>query len=224
MDDGLTAVTAAVLTAVLVGVGLRPVLRRLPEPAAGDGKIAYRDLPTPGFLWACSALALGAQLVTWTLLPLQVQPVWTVLALVGVPLAAVDARTTWLPLRLTHAAWLLMVLALAGSWALGLPLADLLRALAGAAVAGALYLLVWAVTRGGFGFGDVRFAPLLGAATASSSATLLIWGLTLGTALGAVHGGTRLLLGRKGGFPYAPSMIAGCYLAVVLLHLVAHPP
>jgi leader peptidase (prepilin peptidase)/N-methyltransferase len=224
MDEGLTTITAAVLTAALVAVGLRPVLRRLPEPADGDGKIAYRDLPTAGFLVACSALALLAQLVTWTLLPLQVQPLWTVLALIGVPLAAIDGRTTWLPLRLTRAAWLLLVPATAASWVLGLEQADLLRALAGAAVAGARYLLVWAVTRGGFGFGDVRFAPLLGAATASSSVALLIWGLTLGTALGAVHGGTRLLLRRTGGFPYAPSMIAGSYLAVVLLHLAGHPP
>jgi len=224
MEHGLTAIAAAGLTAVLVAVGLRPVLRRLPEPAEGDGKIPYRDLPTPWFVLTCALSALVAQLVAWTLLPLAVQPLWTVLALIGVPLAAIDGRTTWLPLRLTRAAWLLMALALAGSWLLGLESADLLRTMAGAAVAGALYLVVWAVTRGGFGFGDVRFAPLLGAATASSSAALLIWALTLGTALGALHGGTRLLLGRQGGFPYAPSMLAGSYLAVLLLHLVAHPP
>jgi leader peptidase (prepilin peptidase) / N-methyltransferase len=76
------------------------------------------------------------------------------------------------------------------------------------------------VTRGGFGFGDVRFAPLLGAATASHSWSLLIWGLTFGTAVGAVHGAGRLARRRVGGFPYAPSMLAGCYLAVVALMLL----
>jgi leader peptidase (prepilin peptidase)/N-methyltransferase len=196
----------------------------LPEPADGEGKILYRDLPTPAFVSSCTALTLLGQLITWTLLPLQVQPLWTVIALIGVPLAAIDGRTTWLPRRLTQAAWALMLMALGGSWLLGASGQDVLRTSAGAAVAGALYLVVWAVTRGGFGFGDVRLAPLLGAATASSSVALLIWGLTLGTALGAVHGGIRLLRRRKGGFPYAPAMIAGSYLAVVALHLLAMPP
>jgi len=79
---------------------------------------------------------------------------------------------------------------------------------------------VWAVTRGGFGYGDVRYAPLLGAATAGDSWTLLIWALTLGTAVGAGHGTARLIRRRPGAFPYAPSMLAGCYLAVVARRLL----
>ena len=49
------------------------------------------------------------------------------------------------------------------------------RAAAGAAIGGGLYLLVWLLSRGGFGFGDVRFAPLLGAAAAAEPWTLLWW-------------------------------------------------
>jgi leader peptidase (prepilin peptidase)/N-methyltransferase len=80
-------------------------------------------------------------------------------------------------------------------------------------VAGLLYLLVWRVSRGGFGFGDVRFAPLIGAATAAHSWSLLLLGLFAGSVLGAVHGGIRLVRRRAGPFPYAPAMLAGAYLA-----------
>lgn len=218
------------LPALTVGTGLamatlaRPVLLRLPEPAdAVNDKTAYRDLPTHRFVLVCVLAAMAAQVLAVIALSPDLLPLWTVLATAGVLLAAVDARTTWLPLRLTHAAWGLMVLAAGVALALGLPLTQVLRAAAGAAIAGSLYLVIWAVTRGGFGFGDVRFAPLLGAATASHSWSLLIWGLTLGTAVGAAHGAGRLVRRCVGGFPYAPSMLAGSYLAVLAMVLLLPP-
>jgi leader peptidase (prepilin peptidase)/N-methyltransferase len=91
------------------------------------------------------------------------------------------------------------------------------RALAGAAIAGALYVLVWLISRGGFGFGDVRFAPLLGAAAAAGSWTLLWLSLLLGTVVGGGAGLLRLAKGQREAFPYAPSMLAGAYAACVLM-------
>ena len=87
---------------------------------------------------------------------------------------------------------------------------------AGAAIAGGLYLLVWMISRGGFGFGDVRFAPLLGAAAAADSWTLLWWTLLLGTLVGGLFGVLRLALGRREAFPYAPSMLVGAYAACLV--------
>jgi leader peptidase (prepilin peptidase)/N-methyltransferase len=136
-----------------------------------------------------------------------------VLATLGVVLAAVDARTTWLPLRLTQLAWAAMAAAGLVTLALGAGWPTLLRAGVGAAVAGLLYLLVWRLSGGGFGFGDVRFAPLVGAATAAQSWSLLVLGLFAGSVLGAAYGGIRLLRRRAGPFPYAPAMLAGAYLA-----------
>jgi len=104
---------------------------------------------------------------------------------------------------------------LAGSWAI------LLRAAAGAALAGALYLLVWLLSRGGFGFGDVRFAPLLGAAAAAHSWRLLVAALLAGSLLGAAHGLVRVLRRSGGSFPYAPAMLAGSYLAALGQRLAA---
>jgi len=208
---------AALVTALLCAAVVVPLLQWLREPEEPDGKVAYRELATPAFVLGCVLCSAVAAAVAWTTLPAALQPMWTVLAVPGVLLAGIDAVTTWLPRSLTHITWASMTVAtlagssLAGSWSM------LLRAGAGAAFAGGLYLLVWLVSRGGFGFGDVRFAPLLGAAAAAGSWELLLWTLMAGALLGAVLGVLRLLARRTGGFAYAPTMLAGAYLAALLL-------
>ena len=208
---------AALVTALLSAAVVVPLLHWLREPEEPDGKVAYRELATPSFVLGCVLCSAVAAAVAWTTLPAALQPMWTVLAVPGVLLAGIDAVTTWLPRSLTHITWVSMTVAtlagscLAGSWSM------LLRASAGAAFAGGLYLLVWLVSRGGFGFGDVRFAPLLGAAAAAGSWELLLWTLMAGALLGAVLGILRLLARRTGGFAYAPTMLAGAYLAALLL-------
>ena len=215
--EALAAIAAALMVAVLCALLVRPVLRQLPEPAGGHEKPLYRDLPTLRFLLVCAVLAGLATAVSWLSLPYYIQPMWLVLATLGVLLAAIDARTSWLPLRLTQIAWLAMAIAALLSALLGGSVWVAARALAGAAIAGALYLLVWFVSRGGFGFGDVRFAPLLGAAAAAGSWSLLWLSLLLGTVVGGGVGLLRLAKGRQEAFPYAPSMVAGAYAACVLL-------
>jgi leader peptidase (prepilin peptidase)/N-methyltransferase len=139
-----------------------------------------------------------------------------VLAILGVLLAAIDARTSWLPLRLTQIAWLAMAIAALVSAVLSGDIWVAGRAIVGAAIAGTLYLLVWLISRGGFGFGDVRFAPLLGAASAAGSWTLLWLTLLLGTVIGGFLGLLRLARGRREAFPYAPSMLIGAYAACLV--------
>ena len=207
-------VTAAILTGLVTATAAGPVLRALPEPADVPDKITYRSLVTPGFLVLCGGLAAAAAAISWQSAPVTAQPLWTVLSTVGILLALIDARTTWLPLRLTHIAWLLMTLGALAALLLGGGWALLLRCGVGAGTAGALYFLGWVLTRGGFGFGDVRFAPLLGAAAGADSWRLLVWVLFLGTAVGGIHGLVRLARSRAGPFPYAPSMLAGAYLAL----------
>lgn len=217
MTQEQVVVGMAVLVTALLCAGVAvPVLQWLPEPEEPDGKVAYRDLATPRFVLGCSLASAVAAAVAWATLPPPLQPLWTVLAVLGVLLAGVDAVTTWLPRSLTHATWAAMTVAtlvgasLDDSWAL------LLRAGLGAGVAGGLYLAVWLVSRGGFGFGDVRFAPLLGAAAGAGGQELLLWALMAGALLGAGLGVVRLLAGRRGSFPYAPTMLAGAYLAALL--------
>jgi leader peptidase (prepilin peptidase)/N-methyltransferase len=205
---------AALGTALLTAGLVRPLLRWLPEPE-GEDKVPYSELAAPRFVLGCVLCSAVAAALGWTTLPATLQPLWSVLAVGGVLLAGIDAATTWLPLPLVQVTWVAMVVAvltaasLAGSWAL------LVRAAIGAALAGGLYLVVWLVSRGGFGFGDVRFAPLLGAAAAAHSWPLLVSALVAGTVLGALHGVLRLVRRQRGSFPYAPAMLGGSYVAAL---------
>jgi leader peptidase (prepilin peptidase) / N-methyltransferase len=217
----LKALLPAAVIALATAVGAARVLRRLPEPAAqdipaGEQKVPYADLAERNFLVTCGLTAFGLCWVSWVLLPLSLQPAWVVLGTFGALLALIDLRTTWVPRRLSHVAWLAMVAALAlGAAAAGDGWLALRGAL-GALSAAALYSLVWAVSRGGFGFGDVRFAPLVGAAAAAVSWSVWIWALLLGTVAGGVVGLIRLARQRRGAFPYAPAILAGGYLGLTL--------
>jgi leader peptidase (prepilin peptidase) / N-methyltransferase len=215
--EGAWPAVAITLTIALISVLLvRPVLRRLPEPVNGDGKPLYRDLGSGRFLIICGVLAGFAAAISWLSLPRYAQPLWLVLAVLGVLLAAIDARTSWLPLRLTRIAWLAMAVASFLAALLGGGAEVAVRAAAGAAIAAGLYLIVWLISRGGFGFGDVRYAPLLGAAATAGSWTLLWLTLLLGTVMGGLVGLLRLAQGRREAFPYAPSMLMGAYAACVV--------
>jgi leader peptidase (prepilin peptidase)/N-methyltransferase len=215
MGDAPLALLVGLATGLATAVAVRPTLRWLPEPAEGQGKPVYGELGSRRFIAGCASSAAVASAVSWLTLPRYVQPIWLVLAVLGVLLAAIDARSTWLPLRLTRVAWAAMAAAvLLAGWLGGGRL--MARAAIGAALAGLLYLVIWLISRGGFGFGDVRFAPLLGAAGAAVSWRLLILVLVLGSVIGGGSGLARLVSRRRGAFPYAPAMLAGAYVASVL--------
>jgi leader peptidase (prepilin peptidase) / N-methyltransferase len=219
IGEGLEAVAIAVMIGMTSTLLVRPLLGRLPESIPGDGKPSYRELGSTSFMFVCGALAGIAAAISWLSLPPYVQPMWCVLSILGVLLAAIDARTSWLPLQLTRFAWLAMAVAALLTAPLGGGVWVPVRAVAGAAIAGGLYLLVWLISRGGFGFGDVRFAPLLGAAAAADSWALLWWTLLLGTVVGGLVGVLRLARGRREAFPYAPSMLLGAYAACLVAKL-----
>ncbi len=198
--------------AVPVLLATRPVLVRLPEPAEPEGKAPYEALPTPRFVVTCAALSAACAGLVALTLPVATWPLWWVLCAPGLVLVAVDARTTWLPLGLTRVVWAAAVGAaglvtfLAGVEVLG-------RAVLGAGAAALLYLVLWRVSRGGLGFGDVRLAPVLGAASAAVGWPTLFATLLLGSLVGAGVGVVLALRGRREAFAYAPSMLAGAFLA-----------
>ena len=111
IEQAVATVAIALTVAIAATLLARPVLRRLPEPADGDDKPLYRELGSIQFLVSCGVLAGVATALSWLSLPRYAQPSWSVLAILGVLLAAIDARTSWLPLRLTQAAWLAMTVA-----------------------------------------------------------------------------------------------------------------
>lgn len=236
------ALGLALLAGLVLFAATPAVLRRLPEPAgrsasepgplqpsstgdseiqpsAVDAKIPYAALATIGFRVVVAVLGAGFAGTAAVLAPSATLPCWLVLATVGLLLAAIDARTTWLPLPLTRLAWVATAAALVVGGLLG-GAAVLVRGLGGFALAGAVFGAVWLVSRGGFGFGDVRYAPLVGAAAASVGWSVLTWALVLGSLVGALVGIARLLAGRRGPFAYAPAILVGGYLAMLVAWLV----
>ncbi len=229
----VVAVVVVVAAGLLAGVGGRVALHRLPEPTPPPGadadliaeyaaKPSYRSLATTPFVVITGLLAAAGTGLAVLTRPAAFWGCWLVLGAVGVLLAAVDARTTWLPTALTYTGWA----AMAGALVVGLPLVPdpgrtALTVVGCAVVAGVGYLVLWLVTAGrGMAFGDVRLMPLIGAAAGTIGWSGLYWAVLLGSVCGALVGVVRLLLRRRGPFPYAPALVSGPYLAAGLLYLL----
>lgn len=210
-------ITAAVLVALATAALWLRVLPRLPEPATEERKRPYAALATPRLAVVVAGLAAGGAVLAWARLPVVQQPVWVVLSIVGVCLAAVDGLTTWIPATATRWGWLAMAAAAPLMVLLGASWTDAGRAVAGGLAAGGLYGLVWLLTRGGFGFGDVRFMPLIGVASAATSWTFWFAALLVGSLLAVAHGLWRQVRRTGGVQPWAPSLLAGAYAALLIL-------
>lgn len=93
------------------------------------------------------------------------------------------------------------------------------RALGGGAVYFVLFLILALVARGGFGFGDVKLAFLLGLFLTYQSWGVLGAGIALGIAIGGLIAIILLVsgrAGRKAKIPFGPAMVFGAYLALVI--------
>jgi len=210
------AICSVCLT-LLHGLVLVP---RLPEPAdgAGLGKLPYADLTTPRRLAVLAVMTVLAQAALLAAAPEQ-RPLWLVYSSAVATLVWVDGCTTWLPARLS---WLVTgELAVASGVAVLLAVDRpqlLTRLLVGAAAACLLWWGFYRLSRGGFGFGDVRLAPLTGAMGATLGMTGWFTALLAGSVLAAVWG---LIAARRHpapgttkGFAYGPWMWAGPYIAL----------
>ena len=137
------------------------------------------------------------------------------LAGVGVTLAVIDIETLRLPDRLTLPSYPvgLVLLAIPADWsALG-------RAVLAAAITGgAAFLLALLAPGGGLGLGDVKLLGLLGLFLGWLGWGVLVVGVALGFALGAVAAASMLASRRAGlrdHLAFGPWLIAGALVAVV---------
>jgi leader peptidase (prepilin peptidase)/N-methyltransferase len=88
-------------------------------------------------------------------------------------------------------------------------------------IAGGGYLLLWLVTRArAIAFGDVRLMPLIGAVAGTMGWSGLYWSVLLGSVVGAAVGVVRLIIGRRGPFPYGPALVSGPYAAALLISVL----
>jgi leader peptidase (prepilin peptidase)/N-methyltransferase len=134
-----------------------------------------------------------------------------------VALSIIDLKTKRLPRQITYT-----------TAAIGAPLlaiaalvADeperIRNAVLGAAIAFALMLLIYVVSRGGMGDGDVRLAPLLGMYLGWLNPGIVPVGLFFGFLLGAVVGVGLMAsgaAGRRTKIPFGPFLAAGALVAV----------
>jgi leader peptidase (prepilin peptidase)/N-methyltransferase len=150
--------------------------------------------------------------------------VWLLLVPVGVLLAVVDFAVHRLPdiVSVPFAAIALVLLGGAallpgagGSWT---------TALLGSLTLGACYLLLFLINPKGFGFGDVKLAPALGAVLGWYGWGILLIGTFAGYLLGALYGVGLILArraGRKTTIPFGPFLVAGAFVGILLGSLVA---
>lgn len=209
----------AALAAAAVAAGLWwATLPRLREPATdGEPKRPYAAVRSPsttaGVASAAALLSASSLLADpWA------QPIWLLAAAVATVPVALDALTTWIPASLTYLAWAAaltgIVIGLLGHpqrWP------DALVVLGGAASAGLIFLLLWRVS-GSFGYGDVRFAPLIGGLGATIGT--IGWGIALSVGCLLVIGHT--LITRLRGhahdtvLPWTPALFVGTYATLVV--------
>jgi leader peptidase (prepilin peptidase)/N-methyltransferase len=144
-------------------------------------------------------------------------PAFEFLAAVSVALVAVDLEHLRLPFWLVVPSWWIGAGLLGGAALLmGRPDAAVRMLLGGVAYWG-LYRLLYAVSRGRLGYGDVRLAGLLGGYLAWVSWGTLVLGAYLATFVGGIAF-VGLLLARRAGLktelPYGPPMIIGAWLGL----------
>jgi len=162
-----------------------------------------------GALFVAIAAVFG---VTWT------SGVLGYLAVVSVALVAIDIEHR----RLPHA----LVLPSYGVLAIGVLVGDLVfhegslgRAVAGLAILGLFYGLLWFIYPSGMGFGDVTTAGLLGMVLG-----YLSWAaLAVGGIVAPLIAGVVILVGmlagrvkRKTHIPYGPFLISGAWVGILI--------
>ncbi|MDX3747820.1 A24 family peptidase [Streptomyces sp. AK08-02] len=144
---------------------------------------------------------------------------WLLLAPVGVLLAVVDFRVQRLPDPLTLPLAAAALVLLGGAALLPEHAGDWLVSLLGALALGGAYFVLFLISPGGMGFGDVKLALGLGAILGWYG-----WGsVVLGTFAGFLFGGLYGLAlvvarraGRKTSIPFGPFLIAGAFVGVLI--------
>jgi leader peptidase (prepilin peptidase)/N-methyltransferase len=184
--------------------------RHCPECGARHG-------PAPWLTGPIGALAFGA--ITWAMGPVPGLPAFLVLAGHGILLGAVDLGCRRLPDLLVGSALAGCATPLAVAATVDGTADGLLRAVLGATVMGASYLVLALLPRSGLGFGDVKLGGVLGLALGWLGWPAVLLGLALPHLLAGPVALFLLLTSRakRGtGLPFGPALLAGALLAIVI--------
>lgn len=147
-----------------------------------------------------------------------VLPAYLYLAALGLALALIDLDVRRLPNVLTLPSYPVAVVLLGGAALLGSDSGSFIRALAGGAVALAVYFLLVLAYPAGMGLGDVKLSGVLGLYLGWLGWGVLVAGLFLGFFLGALLGIGLIVTGkggRKSKVPFGPFMLLGALVAIL---------
>ena len=137
----------------------------------------------------------------------------------GVALTLIDLDVHRLPNALVLPSYPVLAVLLALAAGLTHDPSILLRAGIGAAALGLTYFAIAFAWPGGMGFGDVKFAGLVGAVLAAISFRVLVVGAAAAFLLGAVVGVVLMAAqrrDRRSALPFGPFMVAGTLVSLFL--------
>lgn len=142
-------------------------------------------------------------------------PAYLYFAVVGVPLATIDATTGKLPDRLTLPSYPILVILLSAAEAASANQGSTVRAATAAALLVALFF-VSALMRG-VGLGDVKLAGLLGLVLGFRSWMTVYTGMLAAFVLAAIFVLFRVVQGQtRERLPLGPFLVVGTMVAVLL--------
>lgn len=133
---------------------------------------------------------------------------WVILAPVSIALALIDLRTHRLPNYLVGTSFLLGVVGF-GVSASGLH----------AVVLFVVYLLLYLMSRGGIGMGDVKLAAVVGLYAGQlgwSAVALATWLAFVSAGVVALAGMALKRISLRSHIPFGPFMVAGLWLSVLV--------
>jgi leader peptidase (prepilin peptidase)/N-methyltransferase len=214
-------VVVCALVGLVVGAALNPLIVRAPDRAlpliAGPVLVAPTTTrqrvvcATTAVVFAALAGRFGAH---WPLVT------YLVGAASMVAVSFVDLDTMRIPDRLTAPTVVAVtLLVVAVSLGVGEPDA-MLRALIGALAFSGVLGVFWFVYPAGMGFGDVKYAVVLGALSGWISPLLVAYALLVASLLGSLAGVLVAVRAgdRKQAFPFGPALCIGTIVAIVFSH------
>jgi leader peptidase (prepilin peptidase) / N-methyltransferase len=166
---------------------------------------------------AVSALFI---LMAWTVGFTLILPLWLYLAAAGTALFLIDIDCHRLPDAIVWPSWVVTLVCLGAAALFTTGGGDhLAHAGLGALTFGGVYAVIFYGTLGrGMGFGDVKLAPVLGAALGWFGWGAILVGLMGGFIIGGVVGLGLIVSGshgRKSSIPYGPFMLVGTLVGLL---------
>ena len=207
----LIVIAVTTVIGAVIGLGIRWRLSTLEYRR--DDEV---DHPHPGFRWWIPlATAAASGLLSWRFgverwpLLLPTLPI----AWFGPWLSAIDLDVRRLPNRLLAIHGVLVALGVGAAALITGDLNIAIHAAIGGLVAFVVFLILDRARPGGFGWGDGKYIPIIGAATAAVSLSVAWWAFLIACVAAVVATPFRR---RRTAFPFGPWLAIGAVAAIAL--------